>query len=92
VITSNILSMPEVAGNAACLVDSFNVESIRTGVLRVWNDTVYRESLIQAGFENVKRFTPKAVAEKYAALYREMAKIKDNRSQRADVRSRKLAL
>lgn len=73
VITSNILSMPEVAGNAACLVDPFDSNSIRRGVLRVWKDADYRASLIQAGFENVKRFTPKSIAEKYAALYRELA-------------------
>ncbi len=73
VVTGNILSMPEVAGDAACLVDPFDVAAIREGILRVWKDAAYRESLIQAGFENVKRFTPKAIAEQYAALYREMA-------------------
>src|SRR5262245_25129314 len=31
VITSNIWSMPEVAGDAACLVDPFNVQSIQNG-------------------------------------------------------------
>jgi glycosyltransferase involved in cell wall biosynthesis len=74
VVTSNILSMPEVAGNAACLVDPFDVTAIREGILRVWKDAAYREGLIQAGFENVKRFTPKAIAEQYAALYRDLAK------------------
>jgi glycosyltransferase involved in cell wall biosynthesis len=73
VVTSNILSMPEVAGDAACLVDPFDVAAIREGILRVWKDAAYRESLIRAGFENVKRFTLKAIAEQYAALYREMA-------------------
>jgi glycosyltransferase involved in cell wall biosynthesis len=74
VVTSNILSMPEVAGEAACLVDPFDVTAIREGILRVWKDAAYRDNLIQAGFENVKRFTPKAIAEQYAALYRELAK------------------
>ena len=73
VVTSNVLSMPEVAGEAACLVDPFDVEAIREGILRVWKDAACRESLIQAGFENVKRFTPRAIAEKYAALYSELA-------------------
>ena len=73
VVTSNLLSMPEAAGKAACLVDPFDVAAIRAGILRVWKDAAYRESLIHAGFENVKRFTPKAVAKQYAALYREIA-------------------
>jgi glycosyltransferase involved in cell wall biosynthesis len=73
VVTSNLLSMPEVAGNAACLVDPFDVAAIRAGILRIWKDEAYRENLIQAGFENVKRFTPRAIAEQYAAIYRELA-------------------
>jgi len=73
VVTSDLLSMPEVAGKAACLVDPYDCASIRTGVLRVWRDAAYRDSLVQAGLENAKRFTPKAVAEKYASLYRELA-------------------
>ena len=73
VVTSNILSMPEVAGNAACLVDPFDVASIRSGVLKVWREAEYRQSLVAAGFENVKRFNPKQIASQYAALYAEMA-------------------
>ena len=73
VVTSNILSMPEVAGKAACLVDPFNVAAIREGILRVWRDPAYRTNLIEAGFENVKRFSAEAIAAQYAALYREMA-------------------
>jgi glycosyltransferase involved in cell wall biosynthesis len=73
VVTSNILSMPEVAGNAACLVDPFNVAAIRQGILRVWHDADYRAGLVEAGFENVKKFTAKAVAESYACLYHELA-------------------
>jgi glycosyltransferase involved in cell wall biosynthesis len=72
VVTSNILSMPEVAGDAACLVDPFEVESIRAGVLKVIQDAAYREQLVQNGFKNVERFKPEAVAIQYMALYREL--------------------
>jgi glycosyltransferase involved in cell wall biosynthesis len=72
VITSNLLSMPEVAGNAACLVNPLDVESIRTGILKMWHDADYREDLIQAGFENVKRFSATTIAAQYAALYTEL--------------------
>jgi len=73
VITSNLSSMPEVAGAAACLVDPYAVESIRAGVMRVIEDEVYRATLIAAGFENVKRFEPATVARAYADLYAELA-------------------
>jgi hypothetical protein len=64
--------MPEVAGNAACLVDPFDVSAIRKGVLRVWQDATYRQDLIDAGFKNVKRFEARAIAAQYAALYEEL--------------------
>ena len=70
VVTSNIWSMPEVAGGAACLVDPFDVASIRAGICRVIEDTAYREHLVKSGFENVKRFHTESIAEQYAALYR----------------------
>ncbi len=70
VVTSNIWSMPEVAGEAACLVDPFDVASIRAGICRVIQDATYREHLIETGFENVKRFQIETIAEQYANLYR----------------------
>lgn len=72
VVTSNLLSMPEVAGNAACLVDPFNIKSMRDGILKIINNAEYRESLVQHGFENVKRFRTEYIAYQYAELYREI--------------------
>lgn len=73
VLTSNLYSMPEVAGGAACLVDPFEVGSIREGVTRVIGDDAYREGLIERGFENVKRFDPEKIALQYYGLYKEIA-------------------
>lgn len=72
VITSNICSMPEVAGDAACLVDPFDVASIREGILKVINMVAYREELVQQGFENVKRFRAEHIASQYLDIYREL--------------------
>jgi len=73
VVTSNISSMPEVAGNGACLVDPYRVDSIRNGVLRIINDMQYRTTLVDAGFENIKRFSPETVALQYEDLYRKIS-------------------
>ncbi len=73
VVTSNLSSMPEVAGDAACLVDPFDAASIRAGVLKVIGDEEYRQRLVEAGYSNVEQFRATAVAENYAALYREVA-------------------
>lgn len=69
VITSNLSSMPEVAGGGACFVDPYNIENIRDGVARVIQDRSFRETLISRGFLNIKRFSPEAVARQYEDLY-----------------------
>ena len=72
VVTSTACSMPEVAGDAACLVDPRDVASIRTGILKVIDDSSYRDQLVRRGFENVKRFRAESIAAQYAAIYREL--------------------
>jgi len=73
VVTSNLWSMPEVAGGAACLVDPFNVASIRDGLYRVIHDEAYRRDLVERGLANVERFRAARVADRYADLYRRVA-------------------
>jgi glycosyltransferase involved in cell wall biosynthesis len=73
VITSNISSMPEVASDAACLVDPYNVEDIRKGFLKIIHDDAYREQLILNGRKNRLRFDGAVIAEAYYAVYKEMA-------------------
>jgi glycosyltransferase involved in cell wall biosynthesis len=72
VITSNVSSMPEVAGHGACLVDPLSVESIREAINRIIKDSSYRSALVQRGYENQKRFSPQQVASQYLDLYREV--------------------
>lgn len=73
IITSNTCSMPEVAGEAACLVDPFDTQSIRDGISRIIGDEAYRGMLVEKGFENIKRFDPVRIASQYADLYRLVA-------------------
>ena len=73
VVTGNCSSMPEVAGDAACLVDPFDPVAIRSGIERVIRDEIYRGQLLLRGFENVRRFSTTQIAAEYAKLYREVA-------------------
>ena len=73
VITSNTSSMPEIANNAACLVNPFDIEDIRKGLLKIIEDDEYRAQLIANGFENAKRFDQKEIANQYFDLYRKIA-------------------
>ena len=76
VVTSNVSSMPEVAGDGACLVDPLDVSAIRAGIRKVIDDDGYREDLVRRGFENVKRFDPERIAQQYLDLYRRIAEPK----------------
>lgn len=57
VVTSNVTSMPEVAGDAAVLVDPFSVKSIAKGLETVALDPEKRAELIIKGRERQKIFT-----------------------------------
>jgi glycosyltransferase involved in cell wall biosynthesis len=74
VVTSNILSMPEAAGDAACFVNPFDVLSIRKGIKMVIDDSAYCNQLVQRGFKNVQRFQASTIAAQYVALYEELLK------------------
>ncbi len=56
VITSNVSSMPEIAGKGAILVNPYDVDDIVKAMKRIKNKEL-RIKLIKAGFENVKRFS-----------------------------------
>jgi len=73
VITGNTSSMPEIAGDAAHLVDPMDISAIREGFLKVIDDAGYRNQLIENGFQNVKRFDKKRIGDEYFSLYRRMA-------------------
>lgn len=57
VITSNVTSMPEIAGEAALLVDPFSPVSIAEAMQRISTDQILRGQLIKAGNERAALFT-----------------------------------
>lgn len=73
VVTSSVASMPEAAGGAACLVDPFDVSSIRAGIERVLTDGEYAARLIADGRVNARAYGIEAIAGRYAAVYRRIA-------------------
>ena len=65
-------AMPEVAANAALLVNPLDTEAIRNGILKLIHDDNCRNQLIQNGFENAKRFDVKVIANQYLELYKKV--------------------
>lgn len=57
VVTSRVSSLPEVAGEAALLVDPYDTEAITEALRRVIDDETLRATLIERGYAQAKRFT-----------------------------------
>jgi glycosyltransferase involved in cell wall biosynthesis len=57
VITSNVSSMPEVAGNAALLVDPLSITEIVNAMNKIATDEQLRKKLIQLGAERSSAFS-----------------------------------
>ncbi|MCP4642291.1 MAG: glycosyltransferase family 4 protein [bacterium] len=57
VVTSNCSSLPEVAGDAAVLVDPYDVDAIAAGLERVLTDDASRDMMERAGQTRAREFT-----------------------------------
>lgn len=68
VVTSNLSSMPEVAGNAAVLVDPNDVNSIADGVKKALDGP---KGLAEKGYERVKLFSWEKTAKATLNVYNE---------------------
>ncbi|MDQ3008133.1 MAG: glycosyltransferase family 4 protein [bacterium] len=70
VITSNVSSMLEVAGNAATLVDPMEVESIRAGILTTLNEPLQdQKQRLQRMIIRLQLFNWQSVAEETTKVY-----------------------
>jgi glycosyltransferase involved in cell wall biosynthesis len=73
VVTSNISSMPEVAGDAAMLVDPYHVDSIVDGLRRVLTDQTLADDLRRKGLVRARDFSWERSVARTLALYQEVA-------------------
>ncbi len=69
VLTSTASSLPEVAGDAALLVEPTDTGAIADGLWRLLSDTALRQTLVQRGHVRVERFTWPAAARELLAAY-----------------------
>ena len=73
VITSNIGGTAEVAGDAAVLVDPYNIDEIAYEMSRLLVDHDLRAELSRKGPERASSYSWARTAEKYLELYEELA-------------------
>ena len=69
VITSNISSMPEVAGDAAMLVDPRNVDGLAAAIAQVLRDEALRDRLRGAGIARARQFSWETAARQTLDAY-----------------------
>ena len=70
VITSDMEPMRTVAAEGAILCNPYLVESIRSAYIKALNDSEYRNSRINIGLENVKKYRLEYITETYYNLYK----------------------
>ncbi len=73
VVTGKSSSLPEVAGDAALLVDALDAGEIAAAMQRLTSDTGLKEALILKGRARAACFSWDETAAKMAALYRRVA-------------------
>lgn len=69
VITSNVTSLPEIAGDAALCVDPYDVDSIAAAIIQFLELPRLRYEYVQRGFQRIKKFTWESTARKTLAVY-----------------------
>lgn len=74
VITSNISSMPEIAGDAAVLVNPSDVEEIKKSINNILNDKDMKRDLVDKGLKRAKEFTWEKAADKTFKIYQDLMK------------------
>lgn len=73
VIAGNRTSLPEVVGDAALLVDPFDVEAIGAAIKRLIKDSELRNELSIKGLERANTFNWLDTARRTLAIYKEVA-------------------
>lgn len=72
VICANTSSLPEVVGDAAIMVDPYDVEALADAMHRVLSDAMLREELCQKGLARAQQFTWEKAARETLAVYTEV--------------------
>jgi alpha-1,3-rhamnosyl/mannosyltransferase len=72
VITSNVSSLPEVAGDAAWLVDPYNVAAMTEAMATLARDESVGQGFVTKGLARARTFTWQACAQKTIKVYEQV--------------------
>ena len=74
-VTSNVSSLPEVAGDAALLVDPHDPRAIADAISRVLGDPALADDLRGKGRDRAREFSWERTARETLALLRSIARV-----------------
>jgi glycosyltransferase involved in cell wall biosynthesis len=57
IITSNVTSLPEIAGDAALFVNPYEISEIKNAMMKLYNDAALRQKLIESGKKRKDNFS-----------------------------------
>jgi len=73
VVCSDVSSLPEITSGAAVMVDPYDIEGIKSAILKVLDDDRLRDDLRKRGLEQAKKFHWRKTAEKTLEVFEEVA-------------------
>lgn len=74
VITSNTSAMPEIAGDAAIIINPFDENEMANALTSICSDDLLHEEIRQKGYERITHFSWKETAKNTLKLYNEISK------------------
>jgi len=72
VVTSNTSSLPEVVGDAAIMVDPYDIDGLANVMREVLTNDGLRQGMIEKGLKQAKKFSWEKTAQETSAVYERM--------------------
>jgi glycosyltransferase involved in cell wall biosynthesis len=72
VVTSSVSSLPEVAGQAAILVNPYDIAEIATALGRIYIDPQLCHRMVEQGKKSAQKFSWQTAARQYLDLFQEI--------------------
>lgn len=70
VVTSNVSSLPEIAGDGAIYANPFDSRDIANAAYKIISTAALRDDIIKKGLENIKQFSWESCAKGIAGLFK----------------------
>ena len=63
------IELPEIVGDAAIMINPYNVEELTKAILKIMNHKKLKNGLIRKGYKNLRRFNKSNIKNKITEVY-----------------------